>query len=103
MAEGSQPGRSAVVRIWFVMSREYTTDSVLIQIQSERQVDLLGDARATVSRITSFHLNDGSNDFSGWPFWAWLLAATRRLEQAILSFLQRIVEREQGRRLDDDR
>ena len=33
-----------VARIWFVMNREYPANSVFIQVQSERQVDLLGES-----------------------------------------------------------
>ena len=53
------------------MNREYTTNCVLIQGQSERQVDLLGNAGTTVSWIAPFHLDNGSDDFSGWSFWTW--------------------------------
>ena len=66
-----------VARIWFVMNREYPANSVFIQVQSERQVDLLGDAGTAISWIAPFHLNDGINDFSGWSLWTWLLTATR--------------------------
>ena len=52
------------------MNREYTTNCVLIQGQSERQVDLLGNAGTTVSWIAPFHLDNGSDDFSGWSFGA---------------------------------
>jgi len=58
------------------MNREYTTNIVLIQSQSERQVDLLGNAGTTVLWIAPFHPNDGINDFSGWPIWTTLIPAT---------------------------
>ena len=66
-----------VARVWFVVNREYASNSVFIQVQSERQVDLLGDAGTAISWIAPFHRNDGINDFSGWTLWTSLLTATR--------------------------
>ena len=77
MSNSCQPQWSTVVRIWFVMNREYTTDSVLIQIQSERQIDLLRYARGAAAGITLFHFYDGFDDFFGWSFRTWLPATTR--------------------------
>ena len=66
-----------VARIWLVMKREYPANSVFIQVQSERKIDLLGDAGTAISWITPFHRNDGINEFSGWTLWTSLLTATR--------------------------
>ena len=57
------------------MNREYPANSVFIQVQSERQVDLLGDAGAAESRIALLHLYDGFDDFSGSSFWTRCAAA----------------------------
>ena len=65
-----------VAGIWFEMNREHPANYVLIQIQSERQIDLLSDTGTAVSWITSFHFDNCINDFFGWPLWAWIPPAT---------------------------
>ena len=74
------------------MHLEDTTNSVHIQIQSERQVDLLGYAGAAVSWIAPFQFNDGLDDFFGWPLRSRLPVATGREQQPVLSLLQCIVK-----------
>ena len=44
-----------------------SADNILIQVQSERQIDLLGNAWAAVSRIALLHLDDGFDYFSVGP------------------------------------
>ena len=58
------------------MNREYPANSVLIQVQSERQVDLLGNAGTTVSWIALLHLYDGIDDFFTGSFGTGLPATT---------------------------
>ena len=91
-----------VARIWFVMNREYTTNSVLIQVQSERQVDLLGNAGAAVSRVALLHFHDGINDFFGWTYWAWFASTAWGIQLSVLTFLHSSVKPEQGRWLDNN-
>ena len=43
-----------------VVSREHPANSVLIQVQSERQVDLLSDTGTAVSWIAPFPLNSAA-------------------------------------------
>ena len=45
--------------IWFVVDSENVPNDVFIQIQSKGQIDLLGDAGTTESRVALLHLNDG--------------------------------------------
>jgi len=59
------------------MNRKYTTNGVLIQAESERQADLLGNAGTAVSRIVLLYMSDGIDDLSGWTLWTSLLTATR--------------------------
>ena len=80
-----------------------TYKRVFIQFQSERQIDLLGNARAAVARIALFHFDDGVDDFLGRSLWPWFSASARRIQQTIPSFLQGVVELEQGGWLDDHR
>jgi hypothetical protein len=45
---------------------ENSAYNIFVEIQANGQVDLLGDAGTTVSRITAFHLDNGIDDiFSG--------------------------------------
>ena len=84
------------------MNSQYAPDGVFIQVKPERQVDLLGDAGTSISRVALLHFYDGFNDVSGWPLWPWLPSPKRRIQQPVLSFLECIVKMEQGRWLDDD-
>ena len=65
-----------ISRIWFVMRREYASNDVLIQVQSECQIELLGDTRAAISRVALFHFHDGINDLFAGSLWTRLAAAT---------------------------
>ncbi len=69
-----------VTGIWSVVGFENSPDDILIQLQTECQVDLLCNAGTTVSWITAFHLNDGINDFFGWSLWTWFPPATWRVQ-----------------------
>ena len=45
------------------MNREYTANSVFIQIKTECHVDLLCYPRTTESGVTLLHLNDSIDNF----------------------------------------
>ena len=64
-----------VAGIWPAVDSKNTPDSILIQFELECQIDLLSNAGTTVSWIAPFHLDNGSDDFSGWSFWTWLAPA----------------------------
>ena len=49
--------------IWLIVDSKYASDGVLVEVQAERQVDLLGYARATISRVASLHRHNGSDNF----------------------------------------
>jgi hypothetical protein len=53
------------------MNREHSANSILVQLKTESQIDLLSNAGAALSRVVLFHRNDGINDFSGWSLWPW--------------------------------
>jgi hypothetical protein len=84
------------------MDCQDTPDSVFIHIQSKGQIDLLGNARASVSRVVPFHLDDGIESlpriigyyFLGRAFWPGFLAATRRIQRSIFAFYQCVVKGE---------
>lgn len=63
MTQSSQPRRAMVSRSWFVMRRKYASNDILIQVQSECQIDLLGNTRAAISRVALFHFYDGVDYF----------------------------------------
>lgn len=63
MAERCQPRWPAVVGIWAVVGCEYPSDNILVEVQAERQVDLLGDPGAAISRVASLHRHNGSDNF----------------------------------------
>ena len=55
MTQGSQPRRAMISRIRAVTRCKYTSNDILIQVQSACQIDLLGDKRAAISRVALFH------------------------------------------------
>ncbi len=69
----------------FVVNGKNAPNSVLIQVKTECQVDLLCNARTAESRVALSHFYDGCDDFFGWSFWPWFSASTRRMEQTVLA------------------
>ena len=63
MTEGGQPGWSAVSWARLVVCSKNSPDGVFVQAKLESQVDLLGNAGTTVSRVVFRHLYDGFDDF----------------------------------------
>jgi hypothetical protein len=84
------------------MNREYPANTVFVQVQSERQVDLLSNAGAAVSRVAPFHLDNGIDDFFGRAYWAWIASAVWGIQLSVLPFLHSSVKPEQGRWLDNN-
>jgi len=70
-----------VAGIRAVVGGENSAYNILVEFQAKRQIDLLCNAGTTVSWIAwygipAFHLDNSSDDFSGWSFWTWLAAAS---------------------------
>lgn len=49
--------------IWLVADSRYASDGVLVQVEPKCQIDLLGYARAVITEIAPFHLDNGFDDF----------------------------------------
>jgi len=49
--------------IWLIVDSKYASDGVLVQVEPKCLIDLLGYARATISGITPFHLDNGFDEF----------------------------------------
>ena len=58
------------------MSGEYSAHNIFVEFQAKGQVDLLSNARTTVSWVALLHFHDGIDDFSGWTLWTSLLPST---------------------------
>ena len=91
-----------IAGIWFIVSCKYAPNGVFIKLQTERQVDLLGNSRASESGITLFHLHDRIDHFSGWSFGARLLSTRSRIEITILALSERSVKFQQSRGFDNN-
>ena len=63
MADKSKPGRSYRIGFRPVMNSQHTPNNILVDVDTERQRDLLGDAGTTPVGITTFHCNDRVNEF----------------------------------------
>ena len=85
--ESDEPGWATVTGIWLVIDFQDTPDSVFIHIQSKGQIDLLGNARASVSRVVPFHLDDGIDYCLGRAFWPGLLPLRGEYSARYLRFI----------------
>jgi hypothetical protein len=74
------------------MNRDYPTNSVFIQVQSERQVDLLSNAGTTVSWIALLHFHDGIDDFFTGSFGTGLPATTGRIQLPVFPLLHCVMK-----------
>jgi hypothetical protein len=68
---------------------------VLVNVHADGQRDLLGDSRTTAGRITSFHFNDGFDQFLGRPLRTRPTSALGRKQHVVLSFGQYVMEMQQ--------
>lgn len=91
-----------IAGIWFIVSCKYTPNGVFIKLQTERQVDLLGNSRSSKSGITLFHLHDRIDHLSGWSFVARLISTRGRIQITILALFERSVKFQQSRGFDND-
>jgi hypothetical protein len=57
--------------IWAILLREYSSDDVLVEIQTQGQVNLLSGPGAAKTRVQPFHLDYGVDDFFRWSIGSW--------------------------------
>jgi len=48
---------------------------IFLERQTQGQIDLMSDARASLAGVALLHLDNGIDDFFGWSLWAWLAPA----------------------------
>jgi hypothetical protein len=70
---------------------------VLVNVHAEGQRSLLGNSRTTPGRVTSFHFNDGIDQFLGRPLWTRPTSALGRKQHVVLLFRQYVMEMQQRR------
>ena len=81
---------------------QYPANHVLVDVSPERQSDLLGDSRASPTRIPSLHLHDRIHQFFGRALWTGTTTAFRGKQQAILSLCQHVVKMQERRWLEHE-
>jgi len=74
---------------------------VLVDIHAKGQSDLLGNSRTTPARVTSFHFNDGIDQFFGRSLRTTPTSALAGKQHAVLSFRQYVMEMQQRRGFQD--
>jgi hypothetical protein len=84
------------------MNAQDTANNILVDLDGERQRDLLGNSGTAPVGITPFHFNDGVNEFFVRSLRAGPPAARGRKQHAVLSFHQHVVEMQQSGRLQND-
>jgi hypothetical protein len=78
---------------------ENSSNHVFVDFDLERQGDLLCNSRTAPVGITSFHFDDGTDEFCTRSFWAGLPSAIRGKQQPVLSLAQSVVKPQQCRGL----
>jgi len=103
MSEEGQPRRT--VGTWFgsEMDGEDPANHILINGSSESQVDLIGNLRASPSRIALFHLDNRADQIRCWPFRTGLAFLFWGKQQTILALHQHPVKTQKRRWLESDR
>src|SRR5215468_3524440 len=88
LTEKGQPRRTARSGLWPVMFSKNSPHHVLVDVHAEGQRNLLGNSRTTPGRVTSFHFNDGIDQFLGRPLRTGPTSALGRKQHVVLSFGQ---------------
>src|SRR6516164_4054525 len=101
VTEKREPGRTSRIRSRPVMAQD-AANNILVDLDTESQRDLLGNAEAAPVWITPFHGNDGVDEFLLRSLRARPTPALGRKQQAVLSFFQRVVGIEQSRSLQNN-
>src|ERR1039457_5820504 len=103
LGEKGQPG-------WAIGSRgprlvifgEDATHHVLVQFDTERMANLLGNPQMAEIRVSGFHLDDCRDQFGRWAFWPGLPTGSGGREQSpVLVIDQNSAEPEQRARFED--
>ena len=92
MAQESQPGGTTGILARPVVMGENPANHVFVDLDVERQGDLLSDSRTAPVGITLLHFDDRMNEFCARPFRAGLPTAILGEQQAVLSLAQGFVK-----------
>ena len=103
LGEKGQPGWAIGSRgTRLVMFGEDATHHVLVETDTERMANLLGNPQMAESRVSGFHLNDCCDQFGRWALWPGLPTGSGGREQSpVLVIDQKPVEPEQCARFED--
>jgi len=74
------------------MLRQDATDYILVDLDTERMRNLLGDLSATEAWITSFHFNDSGNQFLRRSFGTGATTSSRSTQPPVFVSHQRLVK-----------
>ena len=99
----AQPGRAIGSCLGSLVLREHPPDDIFIDIDAEGVRNLLCDAGTANTGIAALEFDDRVDEFLRWLFWARASMAPRREKPPIFSFLERLVESQQGFGLQEDR
>ena len=84
------------------MNAQESAHYILVDLDSENQRDLLGDAGTSPAGISPLHGNHGINEVFVWSLRARSRPAFRRKQDAVLSFAQDGVEMQQSGRFQNN-
>ena len=93
VTQESQPGKTTGGLSRPVVMAENPSNHVLVDLDVERQGDLLGDSRTAPAGITLLHFDVRTDEFWARTFRAGLPSAIRREQHAVLFLAQGFVKR----------
>ena len=102
MPEKRKPGRTSRTRFRPVVNAQNSAHDILVNIDSENQRDLLGDAGTPPTGVAAFHRNDGIDEFFVGSLRTRPMLAFGRKQDAVLSLAQQAVEMQQRGRLQNN-
>ena len=103
VTDKGEPGRSRAISRGMVVGSKNPPDHILIYTSAKGQIDLLGNARTSPSRIVLLHLDNGTNYGLIWTFWSRLRSTFWRKQESVFALNQSAMEIQQGRWLECDR
>ena len=85
MTNEGEPRRATATGFWTIVSGQYAPDDMLINLNTKCFRDDQGDPRAAEAPIAAFELDNGSNEWFGWPLRPWLRSFPGREQPTVLA------------------
>ena len=82
----------SVTGFWTIVFGQYASDDMLINLDTKSFRDDQGDPRAAKAPIAAFELDNGANEWFGWPLRPWFRCFSGREQSTVLVLHQVLVK-----------